>query len=394
MMKKQLAIALTAALLTFPAAPGLVLADAATNSGAGAVTTTTTQTGTNGGSTSASSSTSTTADASTTNIGTTTTTTSSAITAPVVDQNGQTVNPGVLPDSPWYWFQTLMEKVQLALTFDPVKKAELTEKQATEDLAEAQALIKKENTEEAEKALTRYNEKIDSAQAFLDQLKDPNSETAQKVQLALTKVNTNNMVVLGSLLEKLPPQAAQRLALNIVRSVEKAVAKADKMDKKNGQNTDGTTTNASQSASTTTTTTTTTSAPSTNDQTGTTDQAQLTKEAQQALQEFQVALGVKHTPNGYAYGYYKAKKDGEDQNDQGDQDDQEDQMNNSNTNSSAASGQTVQQSPAQVQKQAQTKQQPQKLQSQVNQSGDDNEEKDHNEKEHKENKSDKEKDHR
>lgn len=387
MMKKQLAIALTAALLTFPAAPGLVLADTATNSGAGAVTTTTTQTGTNGGSTSASSSASTTADASTTNIGTTTSTTSSAITAPVVDQNGQTVNPGVLPDSPWYWFQTLMEKVQLALTFDPVKKAELTEKQATEDLAEAQALIKKENTEEAEKALTRYNEKIDSAQAFLDQLKDPNSETAQKVQLALTKVNTNNMVVLGSLLEKLPPQAAQRLALNIVRSVEKAVAKADKMDKKNGQNTDGTTTDASQSASTTTTT----STPSTNDQTGTTDQAQLTKEAQQALQEFQVALGVKHTPNGYAYGYYKAKKDGEDQNDQGDQDDQ---MNNSNTNSSAASGQTVQQSPTQVQKQAQTQQQPPKLQPQVNQSGDDNEGKDHNEQEHKENKSDKEKGHR
>lgn len=391
-MKKQLAIALTAALLTFPAAPGLVMADTPTDSGTTAVTNTTTQTDSTGSSssTSASTNTGTSTTVPTATTSTSTTTTSSAITAPVVDQNGQTVNPGVLPDSPWYWFQTLMEKVQLALTFDPVKKADLVEKQATEDLAEAQALIKKGNTAEAEKALTRYNEKIDRAQAFLEQLKDPNSETAKKVQLALTKVNTNNMVVLGSLLEKLPPQAAQRLALNIVRSVEKAVAKAEKMDKKKGED----------SAAGTTTSTTQSTATVSADQSGTTDQVQLSQEAKQALEEFQVALGVKHTPNGYAYGHYKNKdkeeKDGEDQ------DDQEDQEKTTNSNSSTTSGQTTQQPQVQqqTQKQAQTQQQTQqqyqKHQSQLNQSGNNSDEKNHEEQERNENgdKSDKEKGHR
>lgn len=355
-MKKQLAIALIAALLTFPAAPGLVLADTTTDSGAGAVTTTTTQT-----------------DA-------TTSTTPSTETTPVVDQNGQTVDPGVLPDSPWYWFQMLMEKVQLALSFDPVKKAELTEKQATEDLAEAQALIKKGNTEEAEKALTRYNEKIDSAQAFLDKLKDPNSETAQKVQFALTKVNTNNMIVLGSLLEKLPPQAAQSLALNIVRSVEKAVAKAEKMEKKNGQDSAGTATD--------------TSSTSTTDQAGTTDQVQVSQAAQKALEKFQAALGVKHTPNGLAYGYYKNKKsqvastDGEDQNEQ-----------STDTNTSGTSAQTAQQTQvlqqASVQAQSETKKQSLTLQSQVTLPGSSADAQKHSE-ERNENssKSDKEKSHR
>ncbi|WP_425806566.1 DUF5667 domain-containing protein [Desulfitobacterium sp. Sab5] len=390
-MKKQLAIALTAALLTFPATPGLVMADTTADSGTTAVTATTIQTDSTGSSTSTSAATNT--DTSTTvptaTTSTSTTTTSSAITAPVVDQNGQTVNSGALPDSPWYWFQTLMEKVQLALTFDPVKKAELTEKQATEDLAEAQALLEKGNTTEAEKALTRYNQRIDSAQAFLDQLKDPNSETAQKVQLALTKVNTNNMVVLGSLLEKLPPQAAQRLALNIVRSVEKAVAKAEKTDKKGQDSAAGTTTSTTQSTATVSA-----------DQTGTTDQVQLSQEAKQALEEFQVALGVKHTPNGYAYGHYKNKdkeeKDGEDQ------DDQEDQEKTTNSNSSTTSGQTTQQPQVQqqTQKQAQTQQQAQqqyqKHQSQLNQSGNNSDEKNHEEQERNENgdKSDKEKGHR
>lgn len=340
-MKKQLAIALTAALLTFPATPGLVMADTTADSGTTAVTATTIQTDSTGSSTSTSAATNT--DTSTT---VPTATTSSAITAPVVDQNGQTVNSGALPDSPLYWFQTLIEKVQLALAFDPVKKAELTEKQATEDLAEAQALLEKGNTTEAEKALTRYNQRIDSAQAFLDQLKDPNSETAQKVQLALTKVNTNNMVVLGSLLEKLPPQAAQRLALNIVRSVEKAVAKAEKTDKKGQDSTTGTT---ADSAATQT------------DSTGTTDQVQLNQEAQKALEKFQAALGVKHTPNGYAYGYYKNKKtqagatDGEDQ---------DEQAANTNTDTDQAVQQTrtQQQAPAQVQKEVPTQSQPQATQ--------------------------------
>lgn len=311
-MKKQLALALTAALLAFPMTPGFVMAETTSTTGTTTATTTTTQPADS----------STTATTGTT--GTTTGTTDGTTQPPaVVDGSGQAVDPGTLPDSPWYWFQTLIEKVQVALTFDPVKKADLIEHQAVENLAEAQALIKKGKTEDAEKALDSYSTKIEQAQNFLEQVKDPTSETSQKVQEALTKVNSNNMVVLGSLLEKLPPQAAQKLALNIVRTVEKAVAKQEKLDKNQTPTTStGTTTTADTGANTGTTAGTTSGTTATST-TGTTsgtstvtpDQAQLEKQAQQALEELRVALGLKkdnHTPNGNAYGYYKNGREDED----------------------------------------------------------------------------------
>ncbi|HVJ50768.1 DUF5667 domain-containing protein [Desulfitobacterium sp.] len=283
-MKKQLALALTAALLAFPVTPSLVMA-ATTATG-----TTTTSTTTQPVDTSITTTPTPNTTLSTSVPTDSTTTTSSAIT--ITDKNGNIVDPGILPGSPWYWFQTLIEKVQVALTFDPVKKADLTESQALENLAEAQALINKGDTTAAEKSLAEYSNKIEQAQTFLDQLKDPNSETAQKVQAALTKVNTNNMVVLGGLLEKLPPQAAQKLALNIVRSVEKAVVKADKMDNKAAKETSSAATTTGLTAATTDTasTTGTTNAAST---TGTTDQEQLKEQAKQALKQFQTDLGLK-----------------------------------------------------------------------------------------------------
>lgn len=63
---------------------------------------------------------------------------------PILDENGEVVSPGTLPDSPVYWLTTLIEKLQVALTFDPVKKTELLEEQALERIAEAGALIEQE----------------------------------------------------------------------------------------------------------------------------------------------------------------------------------------------------------------------------------------------------------
>ncbi|AGA70491.1 hypothetical protein Desdi_3087 [Desulfitobacterium dichloroeliminans LMG P-21439] len=212
-MKKQIALILTAALMALPVSPVMVLAD--------------------------------------------TTEETAIVSATEID-------PGTLPDSPLYWLDELVEKLQVALTFDSQKKIKLLEEHANESMAEILALAKKvnddeknevvteteeatetEETEEAaksisekklkafEKALTRYNEKIANAQEILTQLENPESEEYKNLQEAFTKVNANNVIVLGGLLEKLPPQASQRLALNIVRSMEKAVDKMEKMEAKN-----------------------------------------------------------------------------------------------------------------------------------------------------------------
>lgn len=145
--------------------------------------------------------------------------------ATVVDRNGQKVEAGTLEDSPFYWFTEMVDKLQLALTFDPVKKAHLLERQVLKELAGAQELAKKGKLPEVERALDKYNDKITAAQDFLKKVKDPDSDEAQILIKALNDTQAQNITVLTGLLDKIPPQAAQKIALNVVRSMEKYVKK-------------------------------------------------------------------------------------------------------------------------------------------------------------------------
>jgi len=144
---------------------------------------------------------------------------------PVVDDNGEIVAPAT-------WFTDLIAKLQLALTFDPVRKCELNEQHALAKLAKAQKMMMNGDSENAEIYLNQYTDKIAKAQAFLEQVEDPTSEAAITLSTALNNVNSNNVVVLSNLIDKLPPQAAQKLALNVVRSMEKAVNKLEKEEAK------------------------------------------------------------------------------------------------------------------------------------------------------------------
>jgi len=145
--------------------------------------------------------------------------------APVVDSNGNTVKPA-------NWLTDFIGKLQLALTSDPAGKCELNERHALAKLAEAQKLMKAGKSEAAQICVNQYTDKIAKAQEFLDQVKDPTSETAKTLDKALVNVNSNNIQVLGNLLDKLPPQAAEKVALNVVRSMEKAVTKIEKEEAK------------------------------------------------------------------------------------------------------------------------------------------------------------------
>ena len=145
--------------------------------------------------------------------------------APVVDADGNTVTPA-------NWFTDLIGKLQLALAFDPARKCELNERHALAKLAEAQKLMENEKLDAAQNCLNQYTDKIAKAQAFLEQVEDPTSETAKILTKDLVNVDSNNIQVLSNLLDKIPPQAAQKVALNVVRSMEKAVTKIQKEEAK------------------------------------------------------------------------------------------------------------------------------------------------------------------
>ena len=196
-------------------------------------------------------------------------------TTPVVDANGNTVTSAT-------WFTDLIGKLQLALTFDPARKAELNERLALAKLAEARELIKDGKPEAAQICFNEYTDKITKAQAFLDQVKDPTSATAKALATALVNVNSNNIVVLSNLLDKLPPQAAQKLALNVVRTMEHAVTKIQTEEAKVAVTT----------PATTPATTTTTPTPATTT-TPVTDCKILEKQAKVALENFKHSLNQK-----------------------------------------------------------------------------------------------------
>lgn len=230
---KVMSLALALSLSALPLSASMALAEdttavADTNTATTTATVTTTNsTATN--STTTNTTTTTDGTAAQTTAGDTTTSTNGDLT-PVVDGNGNVVDPGVLPDSPFYWITQLIDKLQVILTTDPAKKAALLEDQALEKMAEAETMLKDGNTQEAQTAMDGYSQKLSEAQAFLDKLAASDSETMQKLELALGQTNAKNIQTLGGLLDKLPPQAQQKVALNIVRSMEKSIAKMEKKD--------------------------------------------------------------------------------------------------------------------------------------------------------------------
>ncbi|MHB8073205.1 DUF5667 domain-containing protein [Desulfosporosinus fructosivorans] len=148
-----------------------------------------------------------------------------ALSAPVLDEDGNEILPATL-------FSDLINKLQLALTYDPARKGELNHRQALKKLSQAHQLVKDGNIEASEVCLNEYTDKIAKAQAFLLEVEDTDSETAKNLAIALANVEAKNIQVLGNLVDKLPPQAAQKLALNVVRTMEKAVDKIQKEEEK------------------------------------------------------------------------------------------------------------------------------------------------------------------
>jgi len=287
-IKKQLAVAVTAALLALPLGTTLALADTTARVETTSTTTSTDTTSTDTTSTDTTSTDTTSTETDATNLDISSSDTASTNTTntddedtdnedadnededTVVDADGNEVDPAT-------WLSDLIVKLKMALSFDPARKVELSEQMALAKLSKAHKLMTEGKTEECQIAFNEYTNKITEAQEFLEQIEDPESEKAQKLTIALTNVNHNNIEVLGNLLDKLPPQAAQKLALNVVRSMEKAVTKMEKQE-------------AKLAKVTAPETTTPTTDPET---TPVNENKALEKQAKEALKEFKLSLKQK-----------------------------------------------------------------------------------------------------
>jgi len=88
--------------------------------------------------------------------------------------------PTVLPDSPFYFFKNLGREIQSALTFNPIRKAELREKFANEKLIELKKVSEKtRNPQAVEKATENYQKELARAKDAAEKIKDTTEQNPE-----------------------------------------------------------------------------------------------------------------------------------------------------------------------------------------------------------------------
>jgi len=148
--------------------------------------------------------------------------------AGVLAQETELPNPGLTPDSPFYFLETIAEGIGTFFTFGDLKKAERYAALAAERLAEAKAVVEKGKPELAEKTLERYEMQLNNSRARTEKAMAEGKDT-EKVMEVLAKVGkatSMHLEVLAEVYEKVPEQAKPAIEEAMKASVkghEKAV---------------------------------------------------------------------------------------------------------------------------------------------------------------------------
>ncbi len=123
----------------------------------------------------------------------------------VLAQETELPDPGLTPDSPFYFFDTLGEKIGMFFTFGTEKKAEKTMKYAEEKLAEAKAIAEKKKPKALEKAGQRYQEFLGLANAKIQEAKEKGRDVEELVTL-ITEKTLKHQEILVETFEKVPEE--------------------------------------------------------------------------------------------------------------------------------------------------------------------------------------------
>lgn len=97
------------------------------------------------------------------------------------------VEPGVLPNSFWYWADIFSEELQFVFTVGKENKANLLLDIAEERLAEMKVLSEQGVTKYAERLTTKHEESINKAKDFAEEVREDGWEKVQEQQTALEK---------------------------------------------------------------------------------------------------------------------------------------------------------------------------------------------------------------
>ena len=128
----------------------------------------------------------------------------------VTDEAAETVEAGILPDSPLYVLKSWWEDVRVAFTFDETKKAELEERLAAKRLAEFEQLVAKGKVDLAERHLAQFERRLSRVEERLEHLQ----QRGKDVDTLLEKLQQRRLAhqeVLQRVYDQVPEEARERI---------------------------------------------------------------------------------------------------------------------------------------------------------------------------------------
>lgn len=115
-------------------------------------------------------------------------------------------DPGVLPDSPFYFLKNWSEGISTFFTFNDLAKAERFLDFSEKRLAEANALVEKGELELGQKAIERYQEQLNQALTKAQEAQAKGLD-ADEVMAKVSEATLKHQGVLAEVYEKVPEEA-------------------------------------------------------------------------------------------------------------------------------------------------------------------------------------------
>jgi len=134
-------------------------------------------------------------------------------------QETELPNPGLTPDSPFYFLETISEEIVTLFTFGDLKKAERYFTLAEERLSEAQVMIKENKPKRTEKTLERYGKQLGKSLIRAEKA-DAKGKDTKELAKVVTRATYKHLVVLNRVLEKVPEEEKSAIEQAMTASIK------------------------------------------------------------------------------------------------------------------------------------------------------------------------------
>ncbi|HXF44445.1 MAG TPA: DUF5667 domain-containing protein [Candidatus Paceibacterota bacterium] len=141
-------------------------------------------------------------------------------------------DPGLTPDSPFYFLKVWKEQIQTFFKFGAENKARQYLHLSEIRLAEYERMIEKGKTEIAERTLEKYNKQLSRALDKIEELKEKKKDVGEFVD-DLKEVSSKHLEVLERNFEKVPEVAKygiERALDSVKKQIEEAKELEDEID--------------------------------------------------------------------------------------------------------------------------------------------------------------------